>query len=396
MNNRHSEKRKRDERLSPLKKSRTKEEEIEVLNGHFEEPFADDDLMMEEDYYEDEESLNGTKPSEKNIVDKDFYNDFGDLFDEEEFLESHGNAADIGGMFDFLVLLYDKLGVNVLHYDYIGYGLTKDTYGFPSEESTYESAEAALDFLHDQGINNKDIIIFGTSVGSGPSCHLASKEKDLLGLILECPFLSCVRVVTNNMLLRPIDMFVNINKIGKVTSPVFILHGSVDQVIAQQHGIELYAGVQDRYKWKGLWIDQADHHDMIEVLGLEKYVQVMLDFIKDAKNTHSQNSVTLGKKIEIKVQKDVDTKFDDSKPTCNVQIQLVNGEKVKGIFNPTQKVSDIYVWISRTTSLEVNDFDLLISYPKKNLNEEKDNSLEEAKLEGNCSLIQHFVGTDTN
>ena len=47
-------------------------------------------------------------------------------------------------MFDFLVLLYDRLGVNVLHYDYIGYGLTKDTYAFPTEESTYESAEASL------------------------------------------------------------------------------------------------------------------------------------------------------------------------------------------------------------------------------------------------------------
>jgi abhydrolase domain-containing protein 17 len=166
-------------------------------------------------------------------------------------------------MFDFLVLLYDKLGVNVLHYDYIGYGLCKENYGGPSEESTYESAEAAIDvfyfiskykFLHEQGITNKDIIIFGTSVGSGPSCHLASKEKDLLGLVLECPFMSCVRVVTNNILLRPIDMFININKTSKFSAPVFIMHGSVDQVIAQQHGIELFASVPDKYKWKGFFL----------------------------------------------------------------------------------------------------------------------------------------------
>ena len=41
-------------------------------------------------------------------------------------LYSHGNAADIGAMHDFLVLLRDYLNVNVLHYEYIGYGLAKD------------------------------------------------------------------------------------------------------------------------------------------------------------------------------------------------------------------------------------------------------------------------------
>lgn len=46
-------------------------------------------------------------------------------------------------MIHFLARLYENLGVNILHYDYIGYGLVKETYGPPSEESTYESVEAA-------------------------------------------------------------------------------------------------------------------------------------------------------------------------------------------------------------------------------------------------------------
>ena len=40
-------------------------------------------------------------------------------------LYSHGNAADIGAMIEFLKLLRDNLPVNVLHYEYVGYGLAK-------------------------------------------------------------------------------------------------------------------------------------------------------------------------------------------------------------------------------------------------------------------------------
>lgn len=58
-------------------------------------------------------------------------------------LYSHGNATDIGGMIHFLAKIYEHLGVNVLHYDYIGYGLVKETYGLPNEDTTYESIEAA-------------------------------------------------------------------------------------------------------------------------------------------------------------------------------------------------------------------------------------------------------------
>lgn len=42
---------------------------------------------------------------------------------------SHGNAADIGAMFMFLKLLRDNLPVNVLHYEYVGYGLAKGPEG---------------------------------------------------------------------------------------------------------------------------------------------------------------------------------------------------------------------------------------------------------------------------
>jgi hypothetical protein len=65
-------------------------------------------------------------------------------------LYSHGNAADIGAMFEFLILLRDYLPVNVFHYEYIGYGLAKmegESPLTPNEHTTYESAEAAFEYL---------------------------------------------------------------------------------------------------------------------------------------------------------------------------------------------------------------------------------------------------------
>lgn len=80
-------------------------------------------------------------------------------------LYSHGNAADIGAMYDFLMLLREYLQVNVFHYEYIGYGLAKmdgDTPLIPNETTTYESAEAAFEYLTvNKDIPKEEIIMYG-------------------------------------------------------------------------------------------------------------------------------------------------------------------------------------------------------------------------------------------
>jgi pimeloyl-ACP methyl ester carboxylesterase len=192
-------------------------------------------------------------------------------------LYSHGNAADIGAMYEFLVLLSDYLPVNVFHYEYIGYGLAKrdgNTNLVPNEATTYESAEAAFEYLlKSKDIPKEEIIMyvifvyininlysFGTSVGSGPSCHLASKFPGLKGLILECPFLSIMRIVTTTVFARPIDIFCNINKIEKVTFPVLVLHGRRDDVVPFEHGEQLHSKIPTAFKYPPVWIDRATHH----------------------------------------------------------------------------------------------------------------------------------------
>lgn len=102
-------------------------------------------------------------------------------------LFSHGNAEDIGMIYEWFCEFTRELNVNLFAYDYEGYGKASGT---PSEASCYEDIEAAYNFLITSlHIPPSNIIIYGRSVGSGPSCYLAerlSKENTKVGgLILQ-------------------------------------------------------------------------------------------------------------------------------------------------------------------------------------------------------------------
>lgn len=108
---------------------------------------------------------------------------------------SHGNATDIGAMFPIQVILAHSLDCNVVVYDYSGYG---ESGGVPEECSTYRDIEAVYDYVLDEIADGeaKNIVLYGQSVGSGPCCYLASRNKDLGGMILHSPFTSGMRVLT--------------------------------------------------------------------------------------------------------------------------------------------------------------------------------------------------------
>jgi abhydrolase domain-containing protein 17 len=85
----------------------------------------------------------------------------------------HGNAEDIGLSGDLCDHLMPTLKCHILAIEYPGYGIyrTKE----PSEKAIYEDALRVYDFITEEyGFNQKDIIIFGRSIGSGPATYVAS------------------------------------------------------------------------------------------------------------------------------------------------------------------------------------------------------------------------------
>ena len=93
------------------------------------------------------------------------------------------------------------------------------------------------------GIEEKNIIVFGRSMGSGPATHIASKRKPAC-LLLMSSFKS-IRGIAEDQAGKMLsyliqDRFKNIEKIGAVTCPTFLVHGMMDKLIPYSHSKELH------------------------------------------------------------------------------------------------------------------------------------------------------------
>lgn len=66
----------------------------------------------------------------------------------------------------------------------------------PSEQNTYADIEAVYKCLEESyGTKQEDIILYGQSVGSGPTLDLAAKLPQLRAVVLHSPILSGLRVM---------------------------------------------------------------------------------------------------------------------------------------------------------------------------------------------------------
>ena len=66
----------------------------------------------------------------------------------------------------------------------------------PTECNTYADIDAAYKCLKEQyGIKDEQLILYGQSVGSGPTVDLASRLPNLRGVVLHSPILSGMRVL---------------------------------------------------------------------------------------------------------------------------------------------------------------------------------------------------------
>lgn len=175
-------------------------------------------------------------------------------------LYSHGNAEDLGTI-QPLLYYFVQHGFSVFAYDYEGYGLSS---GKPSEQGAYRSIEAAFQHMKTKlNIPAENIIVYGSSVGSGPSVELASNH-DVGALILQAPFASAYRVKTKYPII-PFDKFVNIKKMSKINAPLLIIHGKRDSMIPFWHSEKL---IQAANSPKTLApITQADHNNVIQSAG---------------------------------------------------------------------------------------------------------------------------------
>jgi len=195
-------------------------------------------------------------------------------------LFSHGNAEDLGLIYGWFKQVGRILRVNVFSYDYTGYGHNKSK---PSEEDCYADIDAAMDYLTNiAGIPPSKVILWGRSLGTGPSCYLASKQSGLgdpvCGLILQSPLMSAFRVALHFRWTLMGDQFANIDILPDVRCPVFIIHGTQDEVVPFWHGQELYLAVHKEHRYPPYWVQDGGHNN-VEMIDPQKFFAQVTQFL---------------------------------------------------------------------------------------------------------------------
>ncbi|KAJ6817746.1 protein ABHD17B-like isoform X1 [Iris pallida] len=239
-------------------------------------------------------------------------------------LYSHGNAADLGQLYDLFSELSAHLRVHIMGYDYSGYGQSS---GKPSELNTYADIEAAYRCLIEiYGAHPDDIILYGQSVGSGPTLDLAARLPNLRAVVLHSPILSGLRVIHPVKRTYWFDIFKNIDKIPHVSCPVLIVHGTNDDVVDCSHGKRLWE--LSKVKYEPLWIKGGNHSN------LEQYP----DYIRHLRKFVS----TIQKSPTTKTEPGENSKLSEAPRTSSAEIlefpRKSTEQNRKSRSNPSRKV----------------------------------------------------------
>ena len=152
----------------------------------------------------------------------------------------HGNAGNLLNRVHKLNEL-NKLDINILLTSWRSFSGNK---GKPTEKNLYHDANRIIKWLKEQGVDNKNIVLYGESLGTGVATELASKNN-FGGIILESPFTSMAATakiyypyLPVNFLLK--DKYDSKSKIKDIKIPILIMHGKMDNIVPQKMGLELF------------------------------------------------------------------------------------------------------------------------------------------------------------
>ena len=157
-------------------------------------------------------------------------------------LVSHGNAGNITSRIILAAALL-VCKTSVLLYDYEGYGKSE---GSPSIKNVCDDGVAAFDYLTQTlQVKPSDIIVYGESVGSGVTCHIASCRA-VGGIVLQSGFPSLVYAAHDRLWLTwlyPNCWFKNLDNLAvleKPHAPLLIIQGRLDPIFPTRYAQYMY------------------------------------------------------------------------------------------------------------------------------------------------------------
>jgi uncharacterized protein len=178
--------------------------------------------------------------------------------------ETVANAAPLGARLS-------AEGLGFVAVEYRGYGASRgQAFPGPSEEGLYRDAEAVLLGLRADGLGAADIVLWGSSLGSGVAVEMALRGH-ASRLILTSAFTTIPDVAMSHTPLLPFrllmgDRYDNLDKAPRLGVPTLLVHGDADEIVPYDMGVRLSQAIAGS---RLVTVPRAGHNDLLVVGGPE-------------------------------------------------------------------------------------------------------------------------------
>jgi len=174
--------------------------------------------------------------------------------------------------------ILDELKLNALVFDYRWYWMSE--WEINSEKDLYRDWEAAYNYLINNGINSKQIIFRGQSLGWSIAINTA-QNKDIYWVVSESTFYSMDRMARKQFSFLPTFLllrfhFKNYEKINNIKTPVLFIHSKNDEMIGFENGKDLF----DLRTWEKTFLETSWTHNGWFLKDYEMYVSELKKFLK--------------------------------------------------------------------------------------------------------------------
>jgi hypothetical protein len=192
----------------------------------------------------------------------------------------HGNGDRLIGLAERFAL-YSRAGIGVFVMSYRGYS---GSTGTPTEANIIPDSELAWNAVAAKGIDPKDIVLYGHSLGSGVAVQLATHHP-ARALVLEAPYSSISDVASWRFPFLPVkqlikDDYNSMSFIGAVHMPLLVIHGEKDGIVPIRFGRKLFAAANEPKRF--IAYPQAGHMDCYRFGAFEAVVDFMESVGKSA------------------------------------------------------------------------------------------------------------------
>jgi pimeloyl-ACP methyl ester carboxylesterase len=151
----------------------------------------------------------------------------------------HGARVNLSGSV-YRLRGFREAGFNVLAIDYRGFGRSSPL--LPSEETVYEDAEAAWNWLDARVPERSRRIIYGHSLGGPIAAETALRGGGAAALVLESSFTSLAEMTKlGGLLTQRMDL---LDKLARLDLPVLVVHGADDTIVPPEMARRLYAAAR--------------------------------------------------------------------------------------------------------------------------------------------------------